>query len=183
MADDFRSLLAVTFAPYQTLSEIQLDTLQAHYELLCKWNRKLNLWRVKDVREAVELHYCESLYLARTLPPGPLRIVDVGSGGGFPGYPIALLRGECEVDLVESDQRKAAFLREACHGHANLHVVASRAEDCAKRYDWIVSRAVRAEAVEGLRLAANCALLTSAPGALRIPWGESRFIRTFHVEL
>ena len=184
MADDFRSLLAATFAPYQALSEIQLDALHAHYELLCKWNKKLNLWRVKDIREAVELHYCESLYLARTLPPGSLRVVDVGSGAGFPGFPIAILRSQCEVDLLESDQRKAAFLREACHGHSNLRVVASRAEECTtKRYDWIVSRAVRAEAVEGLPLAANCALLTSSPSPVKIPWGESRFIRMFHVEL
>jgi len=96
VADDFRSLLAATFAPYQALSEIQLDALHAHYELLCKWNKKLNLWRVKDIREAVELHYCESLYLARTLPPGSLRVVDVGSGAGFPGFPIAILRSSAK---------------------------------------------------------------------------------------
>jgi len=183
VAEDFRWLLARTFAPHGALSEIQLDALQVHYELLCRWNKKLNLWRVEDVREAVELHYGESLYLGHVLPPGPLRIVDVGSGGGFPGFPVGILRSDCQVDLLESDQRKAAFLREACHGHANLHVVASRAEDCAKRYDWMISRAVRPETVESLPLAPNCALLTSTPNAVKLPWGENRFIRMFHVEL
>lgn len=183
MADDFRSLLAKTFAPYEVLSESQLDALQAHYELLSTWNKKLNLWRVHDVREAVEFHYCESLYLGHLLPPGPLKIVDVGSGGGFPGFPVGILRPGCEVDLLESDQRKAAFLREASHGHSNIRVVASRAEDCTKRYDWMISRAVRSETVESLPLAPNCALLTSTPSPVKLPWGENRFIRMFHVEL
>jgi len=183
MADDFRAMLAAEFAPYQVLSDSQLDTLEAHYSTLCKWNKKINLWRIKDVREAVELHYCESLYLGRLLPVGPLRIADVGSGGGFPGVPVAVLRFEVEVDLLESDRRKAAFLREACHGIQNVNVVAGRAEDCTKRYDWTISRAVRSDTVRSLRIAENCALLTSSPGPVKIPWGNRRFIQMFHVEL
>ena len=183
MAEDIKALLTKTFAPYRALSEAQLDALQSHYDLLSTWNKKLNLWRVQDVREAVEFHYCESLYLAYMLPAGSLKIVDVGSGGGFPGFPVGILRPECEVDLLESDQRKAAFLREACHEHPSLHVVASRAEDCTNRYDWMISRAVRSETVESLPLAPNCALLTSTPGPDKLPWGENRFIRMFHVEL
>jgi 16S rRNA (guanine527-N7)-methyltransferase len=183
VAEDFKSLLATEFAKYQVLSDVQLETLTAHYELLCKWNKKLNLSRIRDVREAVELHYCESLYLGRLLPAGSLRIVDVGSGGGFPGVPVAVLRPECEVDLVESDQRKAAFLREACHGLKNLRVIADRAGNCTKRYDWIISRAVRPEVVRALPLAANSALLTTSAGPVKIPWGEKRFIQMFHVEL
>ena len=183
MVDDFKSMLAAEFAPYQVLSNGQLEALDAHYKLICKWNEKINLWRIKGVREAVELHYCESLYLGRLLPAGPLRIVDVGTGGGFPGFPVAVLRFEIQMDLLESDQRKAAFLREACDGIRNLNVVAGRAEDCRKRYDWMISRAVRPDTVRGLRIAANCALLTSSPSAVKIPWGNKRFIQMFHVEL
>lgn len=181
--ESFKSMLAAAFAPYQILSNAQLGSLEAHYDLLLKWNKKINLCRIRDAREAVELHYCEGLYLGEFLPPGHLRIADVGSGGGFPGFPMAVLRSDCEIDLIESDQRKAAFLREACRSEANLSVVAARAEDCTKRYDWVVSRAVRPDLIRHLRLAPNGALLTSEPGSDKIPWGVRRFIQMFHVEL
>ena len=183
MEENFRSLLAEEFAPYQVLSKIQLEVLESHYALLRKWNKKINLCRFRDLREAVELHYCESLYLGRFLPAGALRVADVGSGAGFPGFPVAVLRTDCEVDLVESDQRKAAFLREARNNLPNLHVVAGRAEDCKKRYDWVISRAVRPEIVRSLQLAPNCALLSTEPSSIKSPWGDRRFIQTFHVEL
>src|SRR5262245_12319813 len=109
----FRELLAKEFAPYETLTEHQLDQLESHYRLLTAWNKRLNLARLGSVEDAVQLHYCESLYLGRALPLGNLRIVDIGSGAGFPGIPIAILRPECSVTLVESHQRKAVFLREA----------------------------------------------------------------------
>jgi 16S rRNA (guanine(527)-N(7))-methyltransferase RsmG len=183
MEQSFRSLLAAEFAPYEVLSKIQLDVLESHYALLCKWNQKINLCRFHDLREAVELHYCESLYLGQFLPAGPLRIADVGSGAGFPGFPVAVLRTDCEVDLIESDQRKAAFLREARNNLPNLRVVAGRAADSKVRYDWVISRAVRSNVVLDLRLAPNCALLSSEPSTYRIPWGDRRFIKVFHVEL
>jgi 16S rRNA (guanine(527)-N(7))-methyltransferase RsmG len=181
--DDFRSLLAEEFAPYHTLCEAQLAVLESHYQILCKWNKKINLCRFKDVREAVQLHYCESLFLGLLLPPGSLRIVDIGSGAGFPGFPVAVLRSECTVDLMESDQRKAAFLREACQDMKNLRVVARRAEDYDNRYDWAVSRAVRGDLVRKLKLAPSGALLTSESSSLKIPWGDGRFVQLFHVKL
>jgi 16S rRNA G527 N7-methylase RsmG len=181
--DDFRAFLAAEFAPYQILSDAQLTMLEGHYNLLCKWNKKINLCRFGNLREAVQLHYCESLFLGRFLPPGRLRIVDIGSGAGFPGFPVAVLRSDCDVDLLESHQRKAAFLREASHGLKNLRVVAARAEDCATHYDWVISRAVRANVIGRLGLAANIALLASDSGDAKIPWGDHRFIQVFHVEL
>src|SRR6266849_3407169 len=98
-ADDFGTLLAAEFAPYQVLPEAELTLLEAHYDLLCKWNKIINLCRFRHLREAVQLHYCESLFLGLFLPPGPLRIVDVGSGAGFPGFPTAILRSDFEVDV------------------------------------------------------------------------------------
>ena len=70
----------------------QIDLLEAHYNLLTQWNARLNLTRIESVEDAVRLHYCESLFVGTRLPAGPLRIVDVGSGAGFPGIPIAILR-------------------------------------------------------------------------------------------
>src|SRR5579863_2841796 len=184
--DDFRALLASEFAPIGSLTEYQLDLLEQHYRLLCKWNKRMNLTRIHSVREAVQFHYCESLFLTHWLPKGELRIADVGSGAGFPGIPVAILRPDCTVDLIESHQRKAAFLREASRQLPNVNVICKRAEECTGRYDWMVSRAVRVGDVLKLKLAPRLALLIGDDDAkdleaLRVPWGERRFL-AFHVE-
>ena len=177
---EFRDSLAREFAPFGSLSDSQLHLLELHYQLLLRWNQKLNLTRIIDLQEAVQLHYCESLYLAEFLPKNPLKIVDVGSGAGFPGIPIAIYRPDCVVDLVESHQRKAVFLTEAVRqlGLSNVRVIAKRAEDLTERYDWLVSRAVRPEDVLALRLAPDVAILGVAGD--KLPWGRGRAL--FHVK-
>src|SRR4029079_17083947 len=107
--DDFKSLLGLEFSPYGVLTPQQLTLLEEHYSLLLRWNQKMNLTRITSLQDAVRYHYCESLYLATRLPQGPLRIVDIGSGAGFPGIPVAIYRPDCSVDLVDSHQRKAIF--------------------------------------------------------------------------
>jgi 16S rRNA (guanine527-N7)-methyltransferase len=126
----------------------------------------------------VRYHYCESLYLAQSLPKGALRIVDIGSGAGFPGIPVAIYRPDCEVHLVESHQRKAVFLNEATRNMANTRIFAGRAEDVTESYDWMISRAVRSDDVLNLKLAPNVAVLGTE--GKKLPWGESRAL--FHVE-
>jgi len=184
--DDFRALLAGEFAPLGGLTENQLDLLEQHYRLLCKWNNRINLTRICGVLEAVRFHYCESLFLAQWLPKGKLRIADVGSGAGFPGIPVAVLRPDCAVDLIESHQRKAAFLREASRQLSNVNVVAMRADEWTVQYDWMISRAVGVKDLLRLRLAPNSALLLGAEDvkdleSLKVPWGERRIL-AFHVE-
>lgn len=184
--DDFRALLASEFAPIGSLTEYQLDLLEQHYRLLCKWNERINLTRIRSVREAVQFHYCESLFLAHWLPKGKLRIADLGSGAGFPGIPVAVLRPDCTLDLIESHQRKAVFLREACRKLPNVNVVSTRAKQCTDRYDWMISRAVRVEDLLKLKLASRLALLIGAADAkgleaLKVPWGKRRVL-AFHVE-
>lgn len=185
----FQELLEAELAPYGTLSKDQLEALEEHYNLLSGWNKKLNLTRITRLEDVVRLHYCESLFLARALPAIPLRIVDVGSGAGFPGVPVAVYRPDCTVDLVESHQRKAVFLTEACRHLQNVRVLARRAESCDKEYDWLISRAVRPEQVVSLGLASNVALLMGAEDALgleaareEIPWGKNRVLAMFHVK-
>jgi 16S rRNA (guanine527-N7)-methyltransferase len=116
------------------------------------------------------------LYLAKRLPPGPLRIIDIGSGAGFPGIPFAIFRPECNVDLVESHQRKAVFLREAVRKLPNVRVLAQRAESVADSYDWTISRAVRPDQVLKLKLAPHIAVLGDEGEVL--PWGENRALFT-----
>jgi 16S rRNA (guanine527-N7)-methyltransferase len=180
------SLLAV----FSSLSALQLDLLEQHYSLLVKWNARMNLTRVVAPDEAARIHYAESLMLGEVLPPGPLRIADIGSGAGFPGLPIAALRPDCEVDLVESDQRKAVFLREATRALMNVRVLAVRAEEITKigdSYGWVVSRAVTPSNVLKLGLAPNAAILMSladskgAERIIQIPWSTQRVIGVYNV--
>jgi len=183
MPEDFRSLLQREFAPYARLSGYQIDLLERHYTLLQRWNARMNLTRIRKLEDVVRLHYCESLFLGTLLPPGKLRIADVGTGPGFPGIPVAILRPECSLTLIESHQRKAVFLREASRGLPNIHVVGSRAADVHERFDWCMSRAVDPAGVLGLNLAPNIALLIGEDDSrslkrwnlIPIPWGRHRF--------
>jgi len=180
-------MLAAEFSAYGTLSEIQLSQLAGHFTALTRWNERLNLTRIRDLADSVRFHYCESLFLARSLPQGPQRIVDVGSGGGFPGIPAAIFRPDCEVTLVESHQRKAVFLREVSRDLRNVKVVSKRAEEVNDQFDWLISRAVAPGDVLQLRIAGNVVLLIGDQDAdklngerISVPWGERRVL--FHVK-
>jgi 16S rRNA G527 N7-methylase RsmG len=165
----------------------QTAILEAHYELLCRWNKVLNLTRIETLEEAVERHYCESLFLAARLDGGS--VADVGSGAGFPGFVVAVARPQCAVTLIESHQRKAVFLRECSRNVSNVRVLAKRAEEIGERFDWVVSRAVSyqdlGKSVPGL--ARKVALLTGAeepPASWGFSWevtplpsGTQRFLR------
>lgn len=178
------------FADFALTAE-QSTALEAHLDLLMRWNRSLNLTAIRSREEAIERHYCESLFLGASLPAGVLRITDVGSGAGFPGFPVAVLRPECSVTLIESHQRKAVFLREASRKMPNVRVLAKRAEEVGETFDWVISRAVSyADLAPFLkRLAPNADLLTGAEGPpdslgfrweapVALPWGEQRFLWT-----
>jgi 16S rRNA (guanine(527)-N(7))-methyltransferase RsmG len=186
----FADALLERLAGIVELSSAQIGALEAHYRLMVRWNKMLNLTKITDPDEAVARHYLESLFLGVHLPAGQLKVADVGSGPGFPGFPLAVLRPECEVALIESHHRKAVFLREASRSMANVTVVAKRAEEVEARFDWIVSRAVSYEDLgRSIRsLASAAALLTGeeAPPAtwalqweapLPVPGGRSRFLR------
>jgi 16S rRNA (guanine(527)-N(7))-methyltransferase RsmG len=166
------------------------EALEAHYELMLRWNRRLNLTTVTEVAAAVERHYAESLFLAARVEGGT--VYDIGSGAGFPGFPLAVFRRSLKVTLVESDQRKAAFLREASDLAGNVRVACVRGRELRERMDWVVGRAVRVEDLmdPALRLALRVAFLVGVveKDALvrdsrlegisveQLPWGEARWL-------
>ena len=157
------------------LTPEQAAQLEAHFELLTRWNRTVNLTRIRDRAEAIERHYNEALFVARHLPSGPLRIADIGSGAGFPGFPVAVVRPDSLVTLIESHQRKAVFLREASRKLPNIKVFAHRAEECEETFDWALSRAVSYRDLTPFlgRLAGYAALLTGSeepPASLGFDW-------------
>jgi 16S rRNA (guanine527-N7)-methyltransferase len=158
----FRELLVQRVSGFCELSSVQLDQLQEHYELMLRWNKTINLTRIERVEEAVDRHYAESLFLGANLPSGRLSIADVGSGAGFPGIPIAILRPELFVSLIESHQRKAVFLKESARVLPNVTVIAKRAEGVVQKFDWVISRAVSWRDLQGLDLAPKLALIGKA---------------------
>jgi len=130
----------------------QLDQLGA---ALREGNRRVNLTRVVDPAEVETRHFLDSLSAAvplldRLVGGQPLRLVDVGSGGGMPGLPLKIAFPSLQVTLIESVNKKADFLREAVAdlGLADVSVVAARAELAARdldhrdAYDWATARAL-----------------------------------------
>lgn len=88
------------------------DRLRQFADLLLRWNTTLNLIAPRDADVLWDRHIADSLQLAPLMPPGVDRAVDLGSGGGFPGLVLAIATG-VHFDLIESDRRKASFLRTA----------------------------------------------------------------------
>jgi 16S rRNA (guanine527-N7)-methyltransferase len=188
--DWFSEVLHRELAAWANLSHEQVAQLYGHYTLLEHWNKKMNLTSVAPGQETVIRHYCESLFFAAHLDSSASSIVDVGSGAGFPGVPIAILKPDCKVNLVESNQRKAVFLREATRSLPNVSVIAQRAEALSTSYDWVVSRAVDPNEVVALipRLAPKVGLMLGESDFLelrtskhvawsepiRLPWGDRR---------
>lgn len=106
---------ATAFQADSSVSRETLDRLQTYVDLLGRWNKAINLVGKGTLADAWRRHILDSAQLVDLLPPAlpdrPRRIVDLGSGAGFPGLVLAIM-GAGEVHLIESDQRKATFLRE-----------------------------------------------------------------------
>lgn len=131
---------------------------------MLRWNKKLNLTRIVEWGEAVRRHYAEGVFLSTVMGCGCRSVVDLGSGAGFPGYPVAVMCPNTQVSLLESDQRKAAFLREACGDRPNVRVVCQHSDLSAGEWDCTISRAVRISDVVpfALRVSHRVAVLVSA---------------------
>src|SRR4051812_34335761 len=127
---EFSRLLSEKVGDFVSLTDEQLTRLDQHYQLLERWNRSLNLTAVRTLEQTVTRHYAESIFLAAQLRRlgRACTAADIGSGAGFPGFPVAIVLPHWRVSLVESHQRKAVFLRESIRGTDNITVVAKRFE-------------------------------------------------------
>ena len=116
--------------------------LAEYVELLLTWNRSINLTGAKDAAEIVELHLPDAFAVARLSLPGT-QLVDIGAGGGLPGLPVAILRPDLQVTLVEPRAKRTAFLREAIRKLGLAATVReARSEDLEERaWDVALSRA------------------------------------------
>jgi 16S rRNA (guanine527-N7)-methyltransferase len=133
------------------LSAEQLARLDRYLDLLAQANQRMNLTRIESRAAAEVQHVADALTLLPFLPPGPHRLADIGSGGGVPGIPLAIARPDATVMLIESTQKKAAFLKSAAAelGLENVSVSSWRAEDVGhsnsrETFDIVTARAVGA---------------------------------------
>jgi 16S rRNA (guanine527-N7)-methyltransferase len=95
------------------LPDVLADGLLAYFDLLSRWNTKINLTALQDLDESVDRLLVEPLVAARAIPAPDARLIDIGSGGGSPAIPMRLAVPALKLTMVEAKARKSAFLREA----------------------------------------------------------------------
>jgi 16S rRNA (guanine527-N7)-methyltransferase len=147
IAELLRPFLEDSSIPGTVLSDSQLSDISTYLDTLLRWNTRINLTAIRDPEEIVTRHFGESLFTARRLFPdkrGSALVIDVGSGAGFPGLPIKLWAREVHLTLIESNNKKATFLREVIRALklANTEVFAGRAETFSGSGDVVTLRAV-----------------------------------------
>ena len=135
-------LILKYFPDLTTTQILQFEKLEALYQ---DWNLKINVVSRKDIDELYLRHVLHALGIAKVMrfKPGS-SIMDVGTGGGFPGIPLAILHPECQFHLVDSIAKKIKVVDEVVSGAGltNVSTSHSRVEDIEETYDFIVSRAV-----------------------------------------
>ena len=166
------------------LADTQLQQLSTYLDLLLRWNARINLTAVREPEVIVTRHFGESLFAARHLlpcaaaearPSAHPRVFDFGSGAGFPGLPIKIWAPQIELTLIESNLKKATFLREVIRALAltSAEVFSGRAENFYSQADVVTLRAV--ERFE--RSLAVAARLVAPHGRLALLIGEGQAAR------
>jgi 16S rRNA (guanine527-N7)-methyltransferase len=170
------------------LSSTQLINISTYIDILLRWNARMNLTSVRQPEEIVTRHFGESIFAARNLFPNvhvaeasakaeresAVHVVDLGSGAGFPGLPIKIWAPRVQLTLIESNQRKAVFLREVSRALTltDVNVLAGRAED----YPDAQADVVTLRAVERFEAALPLAVrLAKNQGRLALLIGQAQF--------
>lgn len=166
--------IAQLLRPYITLSAEQLGQVSVYIDLLLKWNARVNLTAVRNVDEIVTRHFGESFFAAGRLlaRDSATEVIDLGSGAGFPGLPLAIYAPAARVALMEASAKKAAFLNEAISvlKLGNARVLNTRAEDSTETADLVIMRAVERFG-EALKMAAR---LTRDGGQIALMIGAAQ---------
>lgn len=133
-----------------TISDSQLQAFERYAQLLIEWNGKMNLTAITEEREIAVKHFIDSLSLlcAEEIKQGA-KIIDIGTGAGFPGVPLKIMRPDLKLTLLDSLNKRLVFLQEVCKElDIDAEIVHGRAEELGRdekyreKYDYAVSRAV-----------------------------------------
>lgn len=135
----------IIYKYFKDLSDKQKDQFEKLFELYSFWNAQINVISRKDIEELYERHILHSLGIAKfcSFKKGE-KVLDVGTGGGFPGIPLAILFPETQFHLVDSIGKKIKVVSEVAQalGLENVKASHSRAEQITDKYNFVVSRAV-----------------------------------------
>jgi len=152
-----------------------IDNISIYIDILLRWNSRINLTAIRDPEEIVTRHFGESLFAACHLfedPNARQTVADIGSGAGFPGIPVKLWAPHISLTLVESNHKKAAFLREVARALTltGIDIQNARAESLSTRFNLVTLRAVE-RFTSILPVAAS---LVAPQGRLALLIGESQ---------
>jgi 16S rRNA (guanine527-N7)-methyltransferase len=163
-------------APFELkLSDETIDTLLQYLELLVRWNRKINLTSIRTAEECITRHFGESLLVSKVVPLEG-RLLDIGSGAGFPGLAIKLVAPEVEVVLLEPVAKKRAFLKEVARtcGFGSVLVAEERIEGFSQQQKPNSFDTITARAVGGLDTLVPAAERLLKPGGWLCLWAGSQ---------
>lgn len=147
-------------------NEELIDKFVIYLHELKKWNKAYNLTSIEDDREIIIKHFIDSLLYLCFIPESSVHIADIGSGAGFPGIPISIVRENLKITLVEPSWKKIAFLKNIKRKLKleNVEIVQAKASDLVDKFDVVISRAVWS-IKEFLK---NCKALVKEQGCLII---------------
>lgn len=154
MFEQFTELMQGELADISiVLSEKQIGQFYEYYELLLEWNKVMNLTTITELEDVVTKHFVDSLSLVKAvsnLEDKGIKILDLGTGAGFPGIPLKIVFPDLEITLLDSLNKKIKFLNDVIEklGLNGISAIHGRAEDYGRekayreQYDYCVSRAV-----------------------------------------
>lgn len=129
------------------LSKEQISKFEKYLDLLLEWNKKFNLTAITDKEEVEEKHFIDSISLLKYFDVKNKTLLDVGSGAGFPGIPLAIVEPTLKVNLLETTGKRVKFLQVVVKelGLTNVEIIQGRAEEQKERekYDIVTARAVK----------------------------------------
>lgn len=137
--------MEIVLQHFPNLTPHQISQFEKLLPLYTEWNAKINVISRKDIDNFYEHHVLHSLAIAKYLPfKDATKVMDLGTGGGFPGIPLAILYPNCRFHLVDSIGKKLKVVQAVAEaiGLENVFTFHSRAEEMKYQYDFVVSRAV-----------------------------------------